>query len=86
MKYILSLTALLLAPLAALHAADALQLPRSKLQIINGSNQTVDILWLKSDTERVSNGSVAQGKIPLLPQRSGIASRSWDATTRPPPP
>jgi len=56
------LAALLLAPLAALHAADAPQLPRPKLQIINGSSQTVDIFWLKSDTERVSNGSVSPGK------------------------
>jgi hypothetical protein len=58
----LILTALLLAPLAALHAADAPQLPRPRLQIINGSSQTVDIFWLKSDDERVSNGSVAPGK------------------------
>jgi hypothetical protein len=59
---ILVLTALLLTPLAALYAADAPQPPRPKLQIINGSGQTVDIFWLKSDTERVSNGSVAPGK------------------------
>jgi hypothetical protein len=62
MKNILTFTALLLAPLAALNAADAPQLPRPKLQIINGSNQTVDIFWLKSDAERMSNGSVAPGK------------------------
>ena len=55
-------SALLLAPLAALHAADAPQLPRPRLQIINGSSQTVDIFWLKSDDERVTNGSVAPGK------------------------
>ncbi|HXG48850.1 MAG TPA: hypothetical protein VNO52_14600 [Methylomirabilota bacterium] len=35
---------------------------RPKLQIINGSAQTVDVFWLKSDTERVSNGSVAPGE------------------------
>jgi hypothetical protein len=35
---------------------------RPRLQIINGSSQTVNIFWLKSDTERVSNGSVAPGK------------------------
>jgi hypothetical protein len=54
-----ALAALLLAPL---HAADAPQLSRPKLQIINGSSQTVDIFWLKSNAERVSNGSVAPGK------------------------
>jgi len=58
----LTIATLLLAPLAALKAADAPQLPRPRLQIINGSSQTVDIFWLKSDTERVSNGSVAPGK------------------------
>jgi len=63
MKHPLTLlTALLLAPLAALNAADAPRLPRPRLQVINGSNQTIDIFWLKSDDERVSNGSVAPGK------------------------
>jgi hypothetical protein len=57
-----ALTALLLAPLAVSDAADTPTPPRPRLQIINGSNQTVDIFWLKSDTERVSNGSVAPGK------------------------
>jgi len=40
------LAALLLAPLAVSDAADAPTPPRPKLQIINGSSQTVDILWL----------------------------------------
>jgi hypothetical protein len=35
---------------------------RPKLQIINGSSQPIDIFWLKSDTERVPNGSVAPGR------------------------
>jgi len=35
---------------------------RPKLQFINGSAQTMDVFWLKSDTERVSNGSVAPGE------------------------
>lgn len=34
---------------------------RPRLQILNGSAQTVDLFWLKSDTERVPNGSVAPG-------------------------
>ena len=34
---------------------------RPRLQIINGSAQPVDIFWLKSETERVPNGSVAPG-------------------------
>jgi len=53
---------LLLGPLAVSDAADALTPPRPRLQIINGSSQRIDVLWLKSATERVSNGSVAPGK------------------------
>ncbi len=35
---------------------------RPQLQILNGSNEPVEIFWLKSDSERVPNGSVAPGK------------------------
>ena len=43
-------------------AADAPMRSRPKLQIINSSRQPIDIFWLKSDTERVPNGSVAPGQ------------------------
>jgi dipeptidyl-peptidase-4 len=36
--------------------------PRPKLQVINGSKHAVEVFWLKEDTERVPNGSVAPGK------------------------
>ena len=36
--------------------------PRPMLQVINGSSQPIDIFWLKTDAERVPNGSVAAGK------------------------
>ncbi|MFN0125235.1 MAG: hypothetical protein ACKV19_00945 [Verrucomicrobiales bacterium] len=36
--------------------------PRPQLQIINGSRQPADIFWLKSDTERVPQGSVPPGE------------------------
>ena len=36
--------------------------PRPKLQIINGTNQPVDIFWLKSESERIPNGSVKAGE------------------------
>lgn len=39
---------------------------RPKLQIINGSTQPVDIYWLKSDDQRVPNGSVDPGKDTLI--------------------
>jgi len=42
-------------------ASDLPTTPRPKLQIINGSNETIDIFWLKSATEHISNGSVAPG-------------------------
>ncbi|MCW1884670.1 hypothetical protein OKA04_08000 [Luteolibacter flavescens] len=35
---------------------------RPRLQVINGSKQTLDLFWLKSDTEKVANGSIAPGK------------------------
>lgn len=52
------------APLAALALAGspASANERPRLQILNGSSQTIDLFWLKSDTERVPNGSVAAGK------------------------
>jgi hypothetical protein len=49
-----AITALLLAPLAVSDAAGAPELPRPRLQIINGSSQAIDIFWLKSDTERAN--------------------------------
>ncbi len=54
--------AIVLAAPGFLDAADSPQLPRPKLQIINGSSEIADIFWLKSDNERVPNGSVAPGK------------------------
>jgi len=52
----------LLALLALVHAAGVPEPARPKLQFINGSTETMDIFWLKSDTERVLNGSVPPGK------------------------
>ena len=54
----LSLLELLCALVGHVLAAET---PRPRLQIINGSAQTVDIFWLKSATERVPNGTVAPG-------------------------
>lgn len=39
---------------------------RPKLQFINGSTQAVEVFWLKSDTERVSNGTVAPGENTII--------------------
>jgi hypothetical protein len=51
-----------IALLAALLAAPSSANERPRLQVLNGSNQAIDLFWLKSDTERVPNGSVAPGK------------------------
>ena len=34
----------------------------ASLQIINGTEKSVEIFWIKSDSERISNGSVEPGK------------------------
>jgi len=39
---------------------------RPRLQIINGSSAPIDIYWLKSDTERVPNGTVAPGRDTII--------------------
>jgi len=33
-----------------------------KLEIINGSDQVIDVFWLKSDSEQIANGTVGPGK------------------------
>ena len=58
-----SLALIFSALLPAIAEPDA---PRPKLQIINGSKETIDIFWLKSATERVPNGSVAPGKDTII--------------------
>jgi len=47
-------------------ALPAFAADRPRLQILNGSAQPIDIFWLKTDTERVPNGSVAPGKDTLI--------------------
>ncbi len=51
----------LVVPLAADEPA-APEPPRPRLQVINGSSQPLDIFWLRSDTERVPNGSIEPGR------------------------
>ena len=38
------------------------EIARPRLQVINGSDQVVEIFWLKSESERVPNGTVEPGK------------------------
>ncbi len=53
-------TLLFLYSLSALTAQD--RFGPAKLHIINGSTEPVDWFWLKSDNERISNGSIEPGK------------------------
>ena len=43
---------------ATLDAGDA---PRPRLRILNGTSQAMDVFWLRSDADRVPNGSIAPG-------------------------
>ena len=43
-------------------AVDTAPSVRPKLQIINGGTQPVEVFWLKSDTERLKNATIAAGK------------------------
>ena len=73
-------------PPAASQVADAPNLARPKLQIINGSSQAIEIFWLKSDTERVPNGSVAPGKNTIIATTLGhrfeVVGREDTATVK----
>ena len=63
-----SIALVLLNVITFVHAADepAKQSPRPRLQFLNGSKQTIDIYWLKSDTERVPNGTLEPGKDTII--------------------
>ena len=69
-----------------LHAADAPQTARPKLQFINGSSETIDIFWLKSDSEKVPNGSVPPGKETIITTTLGhrfeVVGRDDKATAK----
>jgi hypothetical protein len=51
-----------LACASAAAAALAESPARPRLQIWNGGRQTIDVYWLRSDTDRVPNGSAAPGR------------------------
>jgi hypothetical protein len=46
--------------------APAFSEERPRLQIFNGNNQTVDVFWIKSETERINNGSVVPGQDTII--------------------
>ena len=49
--------------LSVLHASAE---QRARLQFINGSSGKIDLFWLKSDSERIPNGSVAPGEDTII--------------------
>jgi hypothetical protein len=44
----------------------ATEQPRPRLQILNGSDQAIDVFWLKPEGGRVQNGSVAAGRDTII--------------------
>ncbi len=65
------LTTLATGFLAIAFAGGAAGDDRPKLQIINGSNQPVDIFWLNPGGERVPNGTVAPGDDTVITTTKG---------------
>ena len=69
-RYILSSVFLvfagLLIPASRSCATEETAERRPKLQIINGSDQTASIFWLKSATEKIPNGTVEPGKDKII--------------------
>ena len=84
MRFRISMICLLLSILIARPANAQDNTPRQaerpKLQIINGTDHPVDVFWLKTPEERVSNGSVEPGKSEVitttLGHRFAIVSRN----------
>jgi len=58
-RFIFRFLILLVLPQAISFGEESLN---ASLQIINGTEKSVEIYWLKSDSERISNGSVEPGK------------------------
>lgn len=52
--------ALLLCPLVL--AEELIPRPRPTMQVFNASEQVIDLFWLKSDDEKISNGTVKPGE------------------------
>jgi hypothetical protein len=57
--------------------------PRPQLQIINGSAEAVNVFWLKTDTERIANGTVPAGEHTIITTTIGhrFAVVGRDSTT-----
>ncbi len=60
-KGILCITLLFGAAISQAGDKDPSRPPRQRLQILNGSEAPIDIFWLRTDEDRVPNGSVAPG-------------------------
>lgn len=60
--FVRACTTVLLGSACVLAAGAEPDAPRPRLQVINGGAQPIDVYWLKTEAERVPNGSVAPGK------------------------
>ena len=50
----------------SLSCIEAFSEERPQLQILNGSQQTIDVFWIKSENERVPNGEIAPGRDTII--------------------
>ncbi len=66
--YVILLNAIFIVMTVNGNHASGVQNPevRPKLQIINGSSHTIDVFWLKDESERIPNGSIAPGRDTII--------------------
>ncbi|MBL8812237.1 MAG: hypothetical protein JNM43_18880 [Planctomycetaceae bacterium] len=60
--FVMALTLLVMTSLGSTSVSADEKQPRPRLQLINGSDQTAEVFWLKDGGERVSNGKIEPGK------------------------
>ena len=60
-SYVFSMVLTLLSCAAFAAEGPTPDAPRPRLQVLNGSQQPVEVFWLKTDSERVTNGKIAPG-------------------------
>src|SRR5690606_28567733 len=68
--------------LLALLGSITCQQDAARLQILNGSEASIDVYWLRSDDERVSQGAIANGKDTVITTTLGhrfaiVGKTSW---------
>lgn len=60
--FVMALTLFVMTSLGSTSVSADEKQPRPRLQLINGSDQTAEVFWLKDGAEKVSNGKIEPGK------------------------